>query len=57
MKIKEAADRLTALLNEIDNDGITVVTEDCGTVYLVRSRTDEFSEINDHRDSGKWATQ
>lgn len=56
MKVKEAADRLAALLKEIDEAGITIVTEDMGTIFLMRGtsaiKATEFAEISDM--SGEW---
>lgn len=53
MSVDEAADRLEALLQEIDKDGITIITEDMGTIFLMRraiDRAEEFAEINDSND-------
>lgn len=56
MNLREAADKLAALLREIDDAGITVITEDEETIFLMRGsrRLDnhEFEEINIY--SGKW---
>jgi hypothetical protein len=55
--MQEAADRLVVLLREIEDDGILVMTEDCGTIFLMRGRPNEqeFADINDH--AGKWAVE
>lgn len=52
--MKDAATRLTALLQEIEAAGISVITEDMGTIFLMRGRRDdqEFTKINDY--TGLW---
>jgi hypothetical protein len=59
MKVQEAAEALARLLNEIDHEEISVMTEDCGTIYLMRGsgRGEGFAEVNDHTKNGKWAVE
>lgn len=54
MTFDDATVQLAGLLRKIDDEGITVITEDCGQIFLMRGKPDdqEFSDINDH--SGRW---
>lgn len=57
MKVADAAEALARLLREIEQEEISVITEDCGTIFLMRGsgRSEGFAEVNDH--SGKWAVE
>ncbi len=54
MTVGDAAAQLAALLRVIDAEGINVITEDCGTIFLTRevAAIGDFAEVNDH--NGRW---
>lgn len=60
MNVREAAEKIVSLLNEIEAEGIAVSTEDCEQIFLLRSTRQkdqssvtEFEHISDH--AGEWS--